>query len=229
MTQTLKQDHSGSNPALSFGPNHLPLCTLVSSHKTWGIIISPSHRVSFRIEWISISKELKIIFAIYRAHTTSMYYTIFVNWNFKKVFWHCSLWPNVGYLQDILISSMVLLFLLYVTQLVISENLRALKESTTVVIYLFFTCAHSQTRTTNTISISFSLCEIINQSRLSKTTVEFHMMVFLIAVHLEIILNVLHIFKKGSYIVRIPRDFIKIIYSNRSFDREIFQVNQEQT
>lgn len=112
MTQTLKQDHSGSNPALSFGPNHLPLCTLVSSHKTWGIIISPSHRVSFRIEWISISKELKIIFAIYRAHTTSMYYIVFVNWNFKKVFWHCSLWPYAGYLQDILISPMVLLLFL---------------------------------------------------------------------------------------------------------------------
>lgn len=123
----------------------------------------------------------------------------------------------------------LLLFLLYVVELVISENPRALKESTTVAIYLFFTCAHSQTRTTNTIFISFSLCEIINQSKLSKTTVEFHMMVFLVAVHLEIILNELHTFKRGSYIVRIPRDFIKIIYSNLSFDREIFQVNQERT
>lgn len=135
----------------------------------------------------------------------------------------------MGYLTDILMSPMVLLFLFYFVQLVFSENLCALNESTTVAVYLFFTCAHSQTGTTNTIFISFSLCEIINQSKLSKTTVEFHMMVFLVAVHLEIILNELHTFKRGPDIVRIPRDFIKIIFPNLSFDREIFQVNQERT
>lgn len=50
------------------------------------------------------------------------------------MFWHCCLWPYVGYLPGILIQPIFLFifFLLYAAQLVISEHPSASKKSSTV-------------------------------------------------------------------------------------------------